>query len=262
MRSVAIALALFCVAMAAPAWCQSGGAGTGVIDAPNGDPFWIPTDKQLQRWTSEGIDVARLDGLIVDAPGVKNWMWWRNEGTPCGDGSSLVGVVLLAPRPAVTAAGYWSAWDGQTWDRIQLNQDSAALDIAQNVRYDLFGSQVDIVLGVMSEEGAGSDQVAAVWCNGEWRPLAMTGGCAASSLLDGRRFGEQGWRWLGGYLLAKALDGGGELDLEQVWVVTGSIPLHPRVGPDEALTSAVPAPSGGYMRVAIGLPEEFAYVDF
>jgi hypothetical protein len=261
MMRFAVVLAVLCLVSAVPASSQYGGLGPGVVDAANGDPFWQPTDKQLQGWASDGINVARRDAPILTAPGVHDWTWIDSKGIPCSGGSSLVATVALVPPCATTAAGYWSSWDEATWNRIEIGQDAVALDIAQNVRYDLFGTQVQFVFGLVGEGDEEGNPEGAVWYGGEWRPLEIYGGCPASDLIDGPQRGVRGWSWIGSYLLALSVRQEGSLDLDKVWVVEGSMPLHPRTGPDEAFVSAIPAPRGG-LRVAIGQPEQFAFVDF
>ena len=231
------------------------------VETYEGDPLWWPTKEMLAGWAQEGIDAAGADAPFLKIPGVADWLWTGR--TPCGFGDTLEFMVMFSPQLHATAIGYAAAWKKATWERIQAGEPVAE-EIAGRLWQENAEPKLTILAGVRRGDGEvaaaiAERQWAAVGYQGQWHTVGMGGGPSLERAVIHLKAVEYERDFTPSYVLSQLM-----YQVEEPWDVS-VLRLEWGRRPDrgvwgEFADAIGDVPEG--IRVVVGRPEEYAFVDF
>lgn len=225
--------------------------------------LWSPTAVQLAAWVSEGFTAAGMDLETVALPVVDRMTWSNTEGSELPGGRTLRFAGLMTPELVSTLAGYSSAWEEETWTRIQEAPDTIAAELATSLRPSLTNGTLTLPFALSGPEYA--DMKIALHYEGQWRKLEAHPWKGMTELdPEALTATMNDPLWATMYLLASAasLPPFQPSDQVRIYLCTWSRAAGPA---DADFAAALPEPEWSgtkYARLAIGDATLFAWVDF
>jgi len=236
--------------------------GEGVIEKIPGDPIWAPTQAQLQGWVNDGINAATAEIGLLDVPGVDDWIAKFPAGIPCWTGRVQL-AVAVTPQLVATAAGWSAAWEPDLWEQISTDQDTFSAVMAGSFGWNSWARDLPFLLALRRDDlWASIDARSAVWAYDQWRNVNLSNHGPILNLADdspGRTHPTQ--KWAGNYVLAWSMYDAALADPGSIVLVEGSLLRTQRLAPQPWIIERVDIPASGW-RLAIGRPDEYAYIDF
>jgi hypothetical protein len=229
--------------------------------AEPGDPLWRPTLEQFQKWVTEGIQAVEQDTPLWEMGAVKDNTWVDADGIPCDIGE-LVCVTFVNPRLGATVMGYRAAGDPIQWDRIAKDRKGAILDLAKRLENEFSRIGLRFTCLIAGEKPAQHDLRPMVWCQNDWWYCGVAGAGSAS----GSPEPPPGWSTIQADVVNLLIERGMEedalFDFDGIWQLDIDWPRSSRWGPPSELVAAVPRPKDRSIRIVVGTPDEYAFVDF
>ena len=236
--------------------------GEGVIEKIPGDPIWAPTQAQLQGWVNDGINAATAEIGLLDVPGVDDWIAKFPAGIPCWTGRVQL-AVAVTPQLVATAAGWSAAWEPDLWEQISTDQDTFSAVMAGSFGWNSWARDLPFLIAMRRDDlWAPIEARSILWAYDAWRNVDLQ---HRGTLLDvaddspGRMHPTP--QWAGSYVLAWSMYDSALSDPGSILIVDGSLLRTQRQAPISTLVDLVDTPASGW-RLAIGRPDEYAYIDF
>jgi hypothetical protein len=243
-------------------------AAGATIETYEGDPLWWPTQEMLTGWAQDGINTAVADEPFLEMAGISPWYW--TGSLPCGaagDPSFLELSLLMSPQFCAATIGYAAAWEPATWQRIQAGEPVAA-EIGKKLLQAQSGrrSKLVVLCGIRRLEDwtVAIRQEGAISYQERWHDLKLEAVRDLQAFRRRERPVEYTEDFAAAYFVQQVMCRMPDPQILTVargeWHRGSGRGAHTEARWD--LTSNVEHAVGDAVRLVIGRPDQYAWVDF